>query len=261
MAGRPPLRIGQHGKITRKNLGGGVWLARTRFRDSDGVTRIVERRGPADDYDQHGKLAEDTLIEALVQRRAAGDNEITLDTRIMSLVGQHIDRLEEDGRAVRTIDTYRYCAKLLSKIIAGIRVAEATPARIDAAIRSMRRAHGDVMAVPSKTILKGGLQLAVMANVIGSNPVRDVSPMRSKARPKGAQALTVDDLRAAGETTGVRGMPASRSRRPDHTVHRDRPPDIGAARAVLDRLRSDGRDADRHRQGDPGCGQGADACR
>jgi hypothetical protein len=92
MAGRPPLRIGQHGKITRKNLGGGVWMARTRFRDNDGVTRIVERRGPADYYDKHGKLAEDALIEALVQRRAAGDNEITLDTRIMSLIDQHIDR-------------------------------------------------------------------------------------------------------------------------------------------------------------------------
>jgi hypothetical protein len=158
-------------------------------------TRIVERRGPADNYDQHGKLAEDALIEALAQRRAEGDNEITLDTRIISLVDQHIDRLEEDGRAVRTIDTYRYCARLLGKIIAGVRVGEATPARIDAAIRSMRRAHGDVMAVQSKTILKGGLHLAVMANVIGSNPVRDVSPIRTKARPKGASALKADELR------------------------------------------------------------------
>jgi hypothetical protein len=31
MPGRPPLRIGQHGKITRKYLGAGVWLARTRL--------------------------------------------------------------------------------------------------------------------------------------------------------------------------------------------------------------------------------------
>ena len=29
MPGRPPLRIGAHGKITRKYLGGGVWLARS----------------------------------------------------------------------------------------------------------------------------------------------------------------------------------------------------------------------------------------
>jgi integrase len=59
----------------------------------------------------------------------------------------------------------------------------------------MRRAHGEVMAVQSKTILKGGLHLAVMANVIGANPVRDVSPIRSKTRPKGAPALTADELR------------------------------------------------------------------
>lgn len=193
--GRPPLRIGQHGKITRKSLGGGVWLARCRFRDTDGVTRVVERRGPADENDQHGKLAEDVLVEALSQRSAAGDGEITLDTKIIRLVDRHIDRLEEDGRAIRTIDTYRYCSKLLGKIIAGVRVGEATPARIDAAIRSMRTAHGDVMAVQSKTILKGGLHLAVMANVIGSNPVRDVSPIRSKRKATGAQALTGDELR------------------------------------------------------------------
>ncbi|MCV7399769.1 site-specific integrase [Mycobacterium fragae] len=195
MAGRPPLRIGAHGKITRTYLGGGVWMARCRYRDSDGVTRIVERRGPADEHDQHGKLAEDVLIEALMARRSCDGDEITLDTRIMALVDAHIDRLAEDGRSIRTIDTYRYCAKLLAKIIAGVRVGESTPARIDAAIRSMRRAHGDVMAVQSKTILKGGLHLAVMANVIGSNPVRDVSPIRSRPGPKGAPALTADELR------------------------------------------------------------------
>jgi integrase len=113
----------------------------------------------------------------------------------VTLVDQHIDRLAEDGRSIRTIDTYRYAAKLLAKIIAGVRVGESTPARIDTAIRSMRAAHGDVLAVQSKTLLKGALHLAVMANVIGSNPVRDVSPIRSKAGPKGAPALTADELR------------------------------------------------------------------
>jgi integrase len=170
-----------------------VWLARCRFRDADGVTRIVERRGPAED--QYGKLAEDALTEVLAQRRATAGNEINLDTKIITLVDQHIDRLEEDGRAVRTIDTYRYCAKLLAKVVAGVRVGEATPSRLDAAVRSMRRTHGDVLAVQSKTILNGGLHLAVMANVLASNPVRDVSPHRSKTQPKGATALTADQLR------------------------------------------------------------------
>jgi hypothetical protein len=39
---------------------------------------------------------------------------------------------------VRTLDTYRYDAAKLAKFIAGVRVGEATPARIDAALRSMR---------------------------------------------------------------------------------------------------------------------------
>lgn len=195
MAGRPRLRIGERGRIRRIDLGGGVWVARCRYCDTDGVTRKVERRSPEGQPDAYGNLAEDALIAALAQRRAAGGDEVTLDTKIVDLVDQHIDRLEEDGRSIRTIDTYRYCAKLMAKIIAGIRVGDATPARLDAAIRSMRRAHGDGMAVHSKTLLKGALHLAVMANVIGANPVRDVSPIRGKSGPKGAEALTADQLR------------------------------------------------------------------
>ena len=110
-AGRPPLRIGAHGKITRQYLGGGVWLARCRYRDTDGVTRIVQRLGPADEHDQHGKLAEDMLVEALTARRppTAADT-VGLDTPVMALVDAHIARLAEDGRAARTIDTYRLIA-------------------------------------------------------------------------------------------------------------------------------------------------------
>jgi hypothetical protein len=194
--GRPPLRIGEHGRISRTYLGGGVWRAECRHRDADGVTRKVRRVGPPDENDRKGKLAEDALIEALAERRPPGGTDtISLDTLVVTLVNQHIDRLAEDGRSVRTIDTYKYDATKLAKFVGGLRVGEATPARVDAAVRSMRRVHGDVMAVQSKTLLKGALHLAVMANVIGSNPVRDVSPIRSKSGPKGAAALTADQLR------------------------------------------------------------------
>ena len=194
MAGRPPLRIGSHGKISRKHLGDAVWLARCRYRDGDGVTRIVERRGPVGD--QYGKLAEDALIEALGARRTpAAGGEVTLDTKLTVLVDRHIDRLEEDGRAATTIDTYRVTAGKLAKAIGGVRVGEATPARIDAALRSMRTSHGAGMARHARVILRGGLQLAVMATVLGSNPVRDISPIMSKGKPKGARALAGDELR------------------------------------------------------------------
>ncbi len=173
-----------------------MWLARCRYRDSDGVTRIVERRGPADENDQHGKLAEDALIEALAGRRppSGAPDAIGLDTRVMTLADAYICRLAEDGRAASTIATYRYTAGKFGKLFGGVRVGEATPVRIDAALRSMRTAHGATMAKQAKTILRGALQLAVLANVIGTNPVRDVSGIE-QGRPQGATALTADEVR------------------------------------------------------------------
>ena len=194
--GRPPLRIGQHGRIVREYLGGGVWLARARFRDSDGVTRRVQRLGPADEFDKYGKLAEDALLAALAERRPpTGSDSIGLDTLVSTLVDQHIQRLAEDGRSIRTLDTYRYDAGKLAKFVGGVRVGEASPARLDAALRSMRTAHGPTMARRARTLLRGALQLAVLNNVLGTNPVRDVQSIRSKATPMGATALTADQLR------------------------------------------------------------------
>lgn len=196
MAGRPQLRIGTHGKIKRVYLGGGIWMARCRYRDADGVTRIVQRVGPADEYDQHGKLAEDALVATLSERqRSARYGEINLETKVTTLVEQHLSRLVEDGRSPVTMSTYRFSVNKLAKFIGGLRVGEASPARIDAALRSMRSAHGSTMARQSKSILRGALQLAVLASVLGANPVRDVQPLRSKNQPKGAVALTADQLR------------------------------------------------------------------
>ena len=84
--------------------------------------------------------------------------------------------------------------KLRAKL-GGVRVAEANPARIDAALRTMTSTHGPGAARQAKTILHGALQLAVMANVLAANPVRDVAVIKSKRPARGAPALTADQLR------------------------------------------------------------------
>ena len=194
MPGRTPLRIGQRGKISRTYLGGGVWEAKCRYRDTDGVTRQVRRRGPPDEYDRYGKLAEGVLIESLAERRPPTD-EIGPDTAVMTLVEAHLDRLAEDGRSPATQDTYKLVAGKLRAKLGGVRVAEANPGRIDAVLRAMTNTHGPGMARQAKTILSGALQLAVMANALAANPVRDVAAIKSKRPPKGAPALTVEQLR------------------------------------------------------------------
>jgi hypothetical protein len=46
----------------------------------------VQRLGPADDYDQHGKLAEDALIETLLEHRRSSDSVgIDLETPVSEL--------------------------------------------------------------------------------------------------------------------------------------------------------------------------------
>jgi integrase len=51
------------------------------------------------------------------------------------------------------------------------------------------------MARRARTLLRGALQLAVVNNVVGTNPVRDVQSIRSKAALKGASALTAEQVR------------------------------------------------------------------
>ncbi len=58
------------------------------------------------------------------------------------LIDHHLARLAEDGRSSRTTDAYRYTASKFMRFVGGVRVREATPPRIDAALRSMRNATG-----------------------------------------------------------------------------------------------------------------------
>ena len=131
MAGRPQLRIGAHGKITRIYQGDGVWLAKCRYRDLDGVTRVVQRVGPADEHDKRGKLAEDALVAAITERRRmAMAEDVTLDTKVADLVERHLTRLEEERRSPATMSTYRYNVTKLKNFIGGLRVGEATAPEI-----------------------------------------------------------------------------------------------------------------------------------
>ena len=102
MAGRPPLRIGQHGKITRNYLGDGVWLARFRFRDLDGVTRRVERMTPSGVPDEYGARAEEALVDAIADRRPPGSGTITSMTLLGDLVTRYIAQCRADGELAQS---------------------------------------------------------------------------------------------------------------------------------------------------------------
>ncbi|TRW85568.1 site-specific integrase [Mycolicibacterium sp. 018/SC-01/001] len=193
MAGRPPLRIGQHGKITRKQIEPNVWIARCRFRDYDGVTRLVERRSPK--ADQRGKLAEDVLVEALAKRRPPGTSgTITMLTPLADLVSQHLEMIERSASPA-TMTTYRSAERNLLKYTQSLRVGEATPGRLNAVIVSLQDAHGSNMARHGRTLLRAAMQIAVMDDVLDANPVKEVSRIESDGEVTGAPALDSQQMR------------------------------------------------------------------
>lgn len=196
--GRPPLRIGQHGKITRTYLGGGVWLARCRFRDTDGVTRRVERMTPAGVVDEYGAHAENAVLEAIGLRRPPGSGAITGATTIGDLLDRYIVRCREDGDlAPKSVDTYAATLAAVRSRMADVRVSEATPGLLDEILRGIRRDHGVTRERHTKVALNSVLTDAVMAGAVMANPVRELGRRRTrKSDVKGAPALDVDQVRA-----------------------------------------------------------------
>ena len=130
------------------------------------------------------------------RRPPTGSDSIGLDTLVSTLVDQHIQRLAEDGRSITTLDTYRYDAGKLAKFVGGVRVGEASPARLDAGVAihadgsraddGPARAHAATWCPSAR---------GAERRLWETNPVRDVQSIRSKATPMGATALTADQLR------------------------------------------------------------------
>lgn len=200
MAGRPPLRIGQHGKISRTSLGGGVWLARCRFRDLDGVTRRVEKMTPAGVSDEYGAKAEEALRDAITARRPRSSGSISGTTTLGVLLARYIERCRQDGElAPKSIDTYEATIDKVRPRLADVRVNEATPGLLDEILRGIRRDHGATRERHTKVALNSVLTDAVMAGAITANPVRELATRRKRKgdnRAKGAPALGIEQVRA-----------------------------------------------------------------
>lgn len=198
--GRPPLRIGTHGKIRRTNLGGGVWLARCRYRDLDGVTRRIERTTPVGKTDEYGARAEEALRDAIGSRRPTGNGTIAPTTTLGELLDRYLHRCREDGElAPKSVDTYEATLDAVRPRLADIRAREAIPGLLDEILRGIRRDHGATRERHTKVALNAVLTDAVLAGAIAANPVRELGTRRRRKvdkKPKGAPALGADQVRA-----------------------------------------------------------------
>lgn len=212
---RPPLEIGTWGNIPDPvQVSPGQYRAMTRYRDTDGVTRKVEARGPSKNK------ARQALEAKLRGRQTAVSREVMPATRLKDVVPIWWRELEDKGRAANTMARYRATVDHhILKAHGGVgelRLEECTTWRMDEFLQGIRRDHGPASAKVAKTVLTGILSVAARYEAIKSNPLREVSSIPTSR--KEVRALSPADVRrlrrALGEWQAVEPV-NGRQRRPD----------------------------------------------
>lgn len=184
---RPPLPIGTFGTITTKEVRPGVYRARTRFRDFDGVTREVKGTG------RSAAAAARELKAKIADRSAPSGDLIGPDMRISRVadIWLSLYRAEQRSEATTANEYQRIIENVINPAIGSIRLREATAGRLERLIRS-QDSHS--RRKKTKTVLKMMFDAAVIDDALPANPVSSTSRLRGQK--KDVQALSVEDLGA-----------------------------------------------------------------
>ncbi|MCT2087327.1 site-specific integrase [Microbacterium enclense] len=170
----------------------GVPTARAYFRDSDGVTRLMQRRGktPAE--------AERNLVRALRLRLAPSSEDLTGSTSVAALADRWLD--SKTRLAEGSVRIYRNAIdKHIAPGLGSVRLEEATVPRLDRFVTALARSSGHGTAKAAHVVLSGMFTLAARHGAVRSNPMSDVP---APEKPKRRARASAPDLAA------VRGIRA-----------------------------------------------------
>lgn len=189
---RPPLPVGAHGRVHRRELPDGRWMALCRVRDPDGVTRRVYRYTPPGVTDRKGAAAERALLEALTKRVTPGA-AVAPDMTVAGLWDAYRAQLVDAGRSETTLRSYDSIAKRIVAGVGGLRIREATAGRLDSFVREVATRATPATARKVRVLLSGMFSLAVRYGATPANPVREVGDVPTPRKPR-ARSLDPADL-------------------------------------------------------------------
>lgn len=194
--GRPRLSIGTFGDITTRVTPSGRFEARTRFRDWDGRTRIVQATGDT------AKTAEAALKAKLVGRSEvqpeSGHGHLTPDSPFGDLVAYWLQDIDLEGRISKTTRMLyeRNMRTLVLPAFEHLTLREIGVARCDRFIKEQARLSYN-RAKQSRVVLRLAFELAVRHEVLPANPMHHVSRIHREARmPDALTSLEVNAIRA-----------------------------------------------------------------
>jgi integrase len=187
---RPPLPLGAYGTINTWQEGA-RWIARTQFRDYDGVVRPVKRSGKSK------AAALRSLRLALVDRQTpVSATEVRRDDKVSTVADKwftELERLVDEGkRSPGTLSTYGSIYKEhLQAAVGDLRVREVTTPVADRVLSAIKQ-ETTSGARTAKTVLSGIMKYAARHGAVTYNPVREVARIDSEpARPP--RALTAEE--------------------------------------------------------------------
>jgi len=187
--GRPQLSVGTAGTVRTYPEGNG-YRATTIYRDYDGRNRRIER---------HAKTkgaAQRALAEAVRDReRPAEDSALTPATKVATLAEAWWGEIDSSNRSPGTKRLYRdRLDRQIIPSLGNLRIRELTVGAVDRHLRAVTASNGAAVAKAVRSVLSGMCRLACTHDALERNPVRDATPISTKARRK-PRSLTVVQVR------------------------------------------------------------------
>ncbi|GHG60038.1 putative phage integrase [Sinomonas cellulolyticus] len=192
---RPRLTIGTYGEITTRRLPSGRVEARTRYRDWDGVARLVQasaESAAAATRALKAKCADRNLL-------APTTGILAPDSPFPDLVEYWLEDIDLEGRlATATRQLYeRDMRTLVLPAFAGLTLREIGVARCDQFFKQLAK-QSYAKAKHARVVLRLALALAVRHEVLPRNPVDHVARLHRPARtPDALTPAEVNAIRAA----------------------------------------------------------------
>jgi integrase len=177
MTGRPRLAVGETGAIRTHQLPNGKWQAIANYRDTDGRTRQYARTSTS-------KTTAVAALKRFLNDPYRSRARINPATPMTELAAEYFTRLTEDVAqdiiSPGTLRLYRghwdnYGAPKLS----GLTIREADVQALDQFLMDLRRDKGASIAKTMRGVLSGMMGIAARWKAVPTNPVRDVSRIRS----------------------------------------------------------------------------------
>ncbi len=186
--GRPKLSIGTHGEISYRNLGPRKVRALAWVRDADGRSRQVTAQGTSK------ADSRDRLQRRIADRTGMG-TDITGDTRLAVVAAAWLAEVErkvaDRQMAPNTGRVYR--SALTNHVLPAVgelAVREATVARLNAFVVTLRAHNKASITKTSRTVLSAVMAYAVQHDAATTNPVREIARVAQDLDPRKARAMT-----------------------------------------------------------------------